>query len=520
MRGDFRPSTAVRTLRAAFACVLALAVSTSALAAPASAPAKKPQNLSTDDLADVPANAREAGYYRMVDVTMPPDGVMEAGSVLLLPDGRLAVGTRRGEIYFATGADADPPAPKWVLFATGQTEILGLAWRDGALYATQQSEVTRIRDADGDGKADRFETASDAWAWGGEHEFTFGSGFDRDGAIWTVHGLTGSYTSDRPFRGWALRHWPDGRWEPVASGLRSPGGVAFNAAGDAFCTESQGPWNSACTLKHLRPGSFQGHPAGNRWYGLAPKMVKPADLTGGEAGRRHLEARLVPQYVPPAVTFPYKRMGQQAMAVMPDHSGGKFGPFAGQFFVADYTLSLVMRADVERVNGVYQGACFPFRQGFATGLIGGTLTDRGQMFVGGSKRGWPVRGLSEKAFQRLDWTGKTPFEVHSVRARPDGFELRFTRPVDPKAAADPASYTVETFTHHFYAAYGGPEIEQADQKVVSANPAADGLSVRLVVDQLVRGHIHEMHFSGVRDRDGQPLLHHVAYYTLNEIPKP
>jgi hypothetical protein len=516
MRGKFLRPTVL------LACLgLAALASVAADPRPATAPAKKPQNLSTDDLADVPANAREAEYYPMVDVPMPLDGVMEAGSALMLPDGRLAVGTRRGEIYLATGADANPPAPVWKLFATGQTEILGLAMRDGTLYATQQSEVTRVQDTNADGKADRFETVSDAWAWGGEHEFTFGAGFDRDGAIWTVHGLTGSYTSDRPFRGWALRHWPDGRWEPMCSGLRSPGGVVFNSAGDAFCSESQGPWNSACSLKHLKPGGFMGHPAGNKWYDLAPKMgPRPADPTGGETGRRHLDAERIPQFVPPAVTFPYKKMGQQATAVMLDKSEGKFGPFAGQFFVADYTLSIVMRADMEKVNGVYQGACFPFRQGFATGLIGGTLTERGQLFVGGSKRGWPVRGLSEKAFQRLDWSGKTPFEIQTMRAKPDGFELRFTAPVDAKTAADPASYMLETFTHHFYAAYGGPEIEQADQRIVSATPSADGLSVRVVVDKIVRGHIHEMHFPGIRDRAGQPLLHDVAYYTLNEIPKP
>src|SRR4051812_23726009 len=182
----------------------------------AAAPTTRPQNLNTDDLADVPANERESEFYRIVDVPMPFDGVMEAGSVLQLPDGRLAVGTRRGEIYFATGADLTPPAPKWKLFATGQTEIFGLAWRDNALYITQQSEITRVRDTDNDGRADRFETVSDAWAWGGEHEYTFGSAFDRDGAIWTVHGLTGSYTSERPFRGWVLRNFPDGRWEPMA----------------------------------------------------------------------------------------------------------------------------------------------------------------------------------------------------------------------------------------------------------------------------------------------------------------
>ena len=502
-----------------FSLLLALALACGT--APAQQKAKPKQNLNTDDLADVQSNDREKEFYPMVDVPMPPDAVMEAGSILSLPDGRIAVGTRRGDIYFASDAEMTPAAPQWKLFATGLTEVLGLAWRDGILYATQQGEVTRVLDTDGDGRADRFETVSDAWAWGGEHEYTFGSGFDRDGAIWTVHCLTGSYTSDRLFRGWALRHFPDGRWEAMCSGLRSPGGVAFNVEGDAFYTENQGPWNSFCSLKHLRPGGFMGHPAGNVWYDHASNMgPRPAEPTGGENGRRELDAERIPQLVPPAVTFPYKKMGQSASAIMLDKSGGKFGPFAGQFFVADYTLSIVMRAEMEKVNGVYQGACYPFRQGFATGLIGGALTERGHLFTGGSKRGWPVRGLAARALQRLDWSGKVPFEIHSMRVKPDGFELRFTTPVDAATARDPRSYTLETFTHHFYGAYGGPEIEPADQRIVSATPGADGLSVRLVVDKLVRGHIHELHLPGLRDRNAQPLLHDVAYYTLNQIPKP
>jgi hypothetical protein len=233
-----------------------------------------------------------------------------------------------------------------------------------------------------------------------------------------------------------------------------------------------------------------------------------------------IDVKRIPQLVPPAVVFPYKKMGQSASAVMPDRSAGKFGPFAGQLFVADYTLSLVMRVDLEKVNGVYQGACFPFRQGFATGIIGGTLSLDGQMFVGGSNRGWPSRGLSPWALQRLDWTGQVPFEVKEMRARADGFELHFTAPVDAKSASDSASYTLETFTHIYHADYGSPEVEQADQTIRSAAVSGDGSTVRLVVDKLVPGHIHELHLPGVRDRSHQPLLHDVAYYTLNQVPGP
>ena len=32
------------------------------------------------------------------------------------------------------------------------------------------------------------------------------------------------------------------------------------------------------------------------------------------------------------------------------------------------------------------------------------------------------------------------------------------------------------------------------------------------------GHIHELQLPGLRDRHGDPLLHDVAYYTMNQIP--
>jgi azurin len=45
-----------------------------------------------------------------------------------------------------------------------------------------------------------------------------------------------------------------------------------------------------------------------------------------------------------------------------------------------------------------------------------------------------------------------------------------------------------------------------------------GGRARLVVDGLRLGYIHEIQMSGVRSENGQPLLHDVAYYTLNRIP--
>jgi hypothetical protein len=42
--------------------------------------------------------------------------------------------------------------------------------------------------------------------------------------------------------------------------------------------------------------------------------------------------------------------------------------------------------------------------------------------------------------------------------------------------------------------------------------------VRLYVNGLQEGHIHDLSAAGVRSAEGLPLLHKEAYYTLNYIP--
>ena len=54
----------------------------------------------------------------------------------------------------------------------------------------------------------------------------------------------------------------------------------------------------------------------------------------------------------------------------------------------------------------------------------------------------------------------------------------------------------------------------------SATVALDGKSVRLVVDKLEIGHIHELLMEGVRsEKEKLPLLHKTGYYTLWNIPQ-
>lgn len=493
-----------------------------ALLSPAAAQSKKKKG----------TNPAEDDYYKLLTYTPPFGEVLEAGAIEMLPDGKVAVGTRRGEIWLIDNAfAADPKEAKFTRFAHGLHEVLGLAWhKDGWLYVTQRCDLSRIKDTDKDGKADLFEVVSDGWEINGDyHEYAFGSRFDKSGNIWITLCLTGSFNSNSKFRGWAGKVTPEGKWVPTTSGVRSPGGVGFNAEGDVFYTDNQGPWNGTCGLKQVVEGGFVGHPDSYKWYPdamkLNPALTKVPDRPKDKS-RIMTEAAKIPELVPTVILFPYNKMGQSAAGIDVDLSAGKFGPFQKQLFVGDQTHSTIMRVFLEKAeNGRYQGACFPFRAGFGAGNVPARFAPDGSLLVGGTSRGWGSRGGKNFAIERLVWTGKVPFEIHEMRAKPDGFELTFTKEVDPDTASSPASYKMVTYTYIFQGAYGSPEVDHTTPQIEKVEVAKDKKSVRLFLKGgdgghgLQEGHVHELHAAGVTSAEGQPLLHKEAYYTLNYIPK-
>ncbi|TWT92389.1 PQQ-dependent sugar dehydrogenase [Stieleria varia] len=461
----------------------------------------------------------EDDYYKITTFETPLDEVIEACGFQMMPDGKLAVCSRRGDIFMIDKPLADTvTAEQFHVYARGLHEPLSLALKDGWLYATQRPEVTRMRDSDGDGLADEFETVADGWGVSADyHEYAFGSKFDKDGNMVVTLCLTGSFSSAVPFRGWAMKITPDGQTIPMTSGVRSPAGIGANLDGDLFYTDNQGPWNGTCGLKPLIAGKFVGHPGGFQWYDSAADSMGKRPTEPESGSRMHIELDKIPELEPPAILFPYDKMGKSASGVACDSTDGKFGPFPGQLFVADQSHSTLMRVFLEKVNGHYQGACFPFRKGFASGNVGVEMTPSGALFVGGTNRGWGSIGTRPFAVERLDWTGKVPFEIKEMRLTPDGFELTFTQPVDPETASQPGSYTMETYAYEYRSQYGSPEVDHTKPTIKAATVSQGGMSVTLTIDALQRGHVHELTSAGVKNTNGQNLLHDKAYYNANYL---
>jgi glucose/arabinose dehydrogenase len=475
------------------------------------------------------AEVEESEFYRIVTYAVPEELKLEASGLAVMPDGRLAVSIRKGEVWIIENPTADAAteeALKYSRFASGLHEPLGLAWHDGALYTTQRSEVTRLEDGDGDGVADAYLTVAKGWGVSGNyHEYAYGPVFDGGGNLWitlnttigTKPELAGHRATENPWRGWSMMMRPGGKLEPVSCGLRSPCGLGVNAAGDVFATDQQGNWWGTNPLLHLKKGVFHGHAdalADTRRAGSPVKHpgTVPQGLTVAQA------MVVIPGYEPPAVWFPYDKMGQSTTGLACDLTKGKFGPFEEQFFVGEFTQAFVSRVFLEKVEGEYQGACFHFRRGFQSAVLSLEFLPDGSLAAGESNRGWNSLGTRSYGLERLVWTGEVPFEVKTMEAQADGFRLTFTKAVDVEAAASLEAYALTCYTYTYHQQYGSEEIDAGEIVIRKATVAGDGMSVRLVCEGLRAGYVHELHLPGMRSAEGEALLHGEAYYTLNRIP--
>ncbi len=468
---------------------------------------------------DVGVDPLMAEYYDRQEIPLPKGEVMEIGSIALMPEQRVAVSTRRGDIWICDGAYGDDLSQvSWTLYYRGLHEPLGMFWQAGSLFVSDREQFCKLTDKNGDDRADVVETITDDWGLNGNyHEYAFGSTPDKDGNVWVVLCLTGSSKAETQWRGWCMKITPEGDAIPTVSGIRSPGGIGYDAEGHIYYTDNQGLWNGTSCLKPLVPGKFTGNPSGNKFYKDAPHMGE-RPLRPNDKSRIVTERERIPELVPPAVHLPHSKLGQSPTAIAPDLTGGKFGPFQNQVLVGEQTHSEVQRVYFESVNGVRQGAVWKLLSGFRCGIIPMRLSQDGSLFVGGSNRGWASKGGKPFTFERVRWTGETPFEMKTMEARKEGFHLSFTEPVDKKLAADPANYSMEAWCYIYQAGYGSPEVDQVTPVIESAKVAKDGLSVELTITGLTKGHVHHLDAHGVKSKSGKALWHKDAYYTLNEIP--
>ncbi|MFK7740324.1 MAG: hypothetical protein AB8H80_08365 [Planctomycetota bacterium] len=465
-----------------------------------------------------PAQPDEARYVEILDVPLPDDVVLEVGGIVLRED-TLFVATRRGEVWRIEGASSDSPKP--TLWAEGLQEPLGLIERDGWLYCAQRGELSRMRDARGDGRMDELETVSSGWPLSGNyHEYCFGPTVAGDGSFWL--------TLNKPFgpqpfgkadwRGWAIRiPAAGGAFEPVCAGLRSPCGIGTAPDGVVWYTDNQGEWCANSKFAPLAVGDFHGHPHGIESCKLPASQVEhPGDVPDGI--RIADAVATIKNYRAPAVWIPYDKCGRSPGGFVWD-TDGNFPPFQGQVFCGDQYSSEVFRMSLEVVGGRWQGACYPFRRGLKSGITRVLWGQKGTLWCGLTNRGWGSLGNREHGLQRLVWRDVVPFELAEITASSTGFEVAFTKPISP-ASALPQSFVVKSWTYDHHKPYGCPPRDVREVAIAGVALMAGGAKVGLDLKDLETHRVYEIRCAGVLSAESQELpVHGVGYYTRNASPE-
>jgi len=460
-------------------------------------------------------------YYTVEDIATPPGLTVEVGGLAFMPDGKLVACFHRGEVY-----TYNPETKEWKLFAQGLHDPLGvLAPKNDEVIVMQRPELTRLRDTDGDGVADSYETITDAFGLSGNyHEFAFGPLAAPDGG-WFValnvasngagvrHEMRGEYRqrgrdgrmySAVPWRGWVMKVAPDGKLTPWASGFRSPNGLGYDADGHLLVSDNQGDWVGTSPLYNVEKGKFYGHPASLAWK--AGETRAPLTIPIDELDKARTRG---------AVLFPHGSVANSPTQPFTDTTEGKFGPFAGQVLIGEMNRARILRVALEEVGGQLQGMAVPLldNHGLNKGNNRFAFAPDGSLWVGQTDHGW----AGDKGLQRITWTGKVPLDLKEMHLTKTGFDLTFTRPLETASASSPDSFQVQRYYFEYHAAYGSPQFESEKIKPTAVTISEDRMKVTLEFDPLTAWRVYQFDLKDLKAEDGTAIANPLVVYNLNHL---
>ena len=411
-----------------------------------------------------------------------------------------------GELYRlegVKGADSTADVTR-TRIASGLKEPQGIKVVDGEIYISEKTGLVKLTGEDAEGV---FQSKAQIATYpfdGNFHEFGFGMLY-KDGKfhvnLSVSINLGGATTVPQGSqdRGTHITIDKDtGEIDYVAGGLRTPHGMGWGPEGEIFVTDNQGGWLPANKLIQIKPGEFYNH------------FTTEKDGTPG-------------RFDDQPVTKPVLWMPQNEIANSPSTPVVvEEGPYAGQMFIGDVTYGGLQRADLEKVDGSYQGALFRMTQGLEAGVSRVLKGDDGQLIIGGLGAGgnWGQNGKLRYGLQKLDLTQAVPFDMLSMDVVEGGFEIEYTKPLSAATLEDLAStYQVEQWRYRATAQYGGPKLDQESLSVTRATASEDGRTVTLEVDGLKPDRV--VHLRSPRpfaSASNETLWSTEAWYTLNSYP--
>ncbi len=422
------------------------------------------------------------------------------GGLAFLPDGRLLITTWdvTGGVYLMDGVETGDTSKITVKrIASGLAEPLGIEVVDGEIYVLQKQELAKLIDEDGDEIIDVYETVCNRWGVTSDfHEFAFGLVY-REGYFYATLSMAMRLMSNerqKPDRGRTIKISKDGSYEWINYGLRTPNGIGLGVDNEIFVTDNQGEWVPGNKLIHVKKGEYHG-----MHWGL------PDSVT------------VTPPIAAPAIWLPEDEIGNSPSEPVLI----KDGPYKGQMLHGDVTHGGIKRDFIEKINGEYQGAVFRFTQGLEAGVNRLRWGPDGALYIGGVGMvgGWSWKE-KQYGLQRMTYNGKVTFEMLAVLAKPNGFEIEFTEPMDTGTQLKPDEFLVQQWRYFPTEKYGGPKLDLEKLNITSITISEDRLRVFLEISNLKKEHVVYFRLpEHLQSKSGQSLWSSEAWYTLNNIPQ-
>jgi glucose/arabinose dehydrogenase len=464
--------------------------------------------------------------YVVETIETPANLSAETGGIAFLPDGRLVACFLRGELMIY-----NPETKEWKLFAEGLHEPLGiLPVSESEILVMQKPELTRLKDIDGDGKADAYETVTDDFGMvGNYHEWTYGPVRDRDGNLFISFNTASEWGimmdevrgkldttlvpfkpkqkfAAVPYRGWVAKLTPSGEFIPYAYGFRSPSGLLITPNNELFVADNQGDWVGTSPLFRVEENKFYGHPASMIWL---PGWSRgdPSKLPVEELNANRQRA---------VIQFPHGVMASSPTQPLYDDTDGAFGPFAGQIFIGEMNRERIIRVMLEEVDGVLQGACIPFidKQGLRKGNNRLAFSPDGSLYVGQVQHGF----VGDTGIQRIVFTGKDPVDISIMSISDEGFDLHFTQPMDEAMLNDTSNYHFRHYYYEYHLKYGSDQFDVQKVNIKDIQVSDGGKTVSLKLENLKQGYIYELTLGQLKSQDGAALENRLVCYTVNVVP--
>lgn len=438
-------------------------------------------------------------------IQLPLDQSIMPTAMTFLPDGTLAFTSLKGHVYIARDTDKDGIQDSLQLFEEGLAAPYGIIADGDSLIVAHKPELIRLRDTDGDGRADERTVFASGWGFNDNyHDWTCGIIRDSKGNFFVGTGSDYSQPG-RPlevsrWRGKVLRVTPAGEVQPIAHAFRYPTGFAIDSRDRIFASDNQGEQNCFNEINHIQ----EGHR-----YGVESLHERKPPLDPGQ---------------PPAIQVPHPwTRSVNGLVILPASLSGPAAAWAGHGLGCEYNTRFLVRFTYQEVDGVLQGAVFPFSKPNHSeteksflGPISIAATPNGNIYVGSiHDSGW-LGGLNVGSIVKLT-AASVPQGLKDIRATADGLELAFFHPVDSESATSPKNYAVSGYTRSWQGTYETQDSNRYQPTISAISLSKDRMSARLRIDRLKVGYVYEINCANVfNSNDAWPTT---GTFTLHKQPK-